>query len=151
AAAELQGRASKQTHVGGKPSEDSNAKQSSGIVTEDVAIVVPPSDSDGVRTRDIRRVTVARNSDTLARNSAVSGRHSGTTGRDSATSGRHSGTAGRSSATVARDSTSIKPPAAARHRVDKKGTVVAIPDEPGKSGKLKSGDLAVFEIRLRHV
>jgi len=116
AAAELQGRASKQTQVGVKPSEVSNAQQSTGIVTEDVAIVVPPSDADSVRTRDIRRVTVARNSPTIARNS-----------------------------------TSVKAPPAGRHRVDRKGTVVAIPDEPGKSGKLKPGDLAVFEIRLKHI
>ena len=151
AAAELQGKASKQTRVSGSPSENTIAQQSSGIVTEDVAIVVPPSDSDGVRTRDIRRVTVARNSDTVARKSDTLGRNSASSGRNSAISGRHSGTAGRSSATVARDSTSVKPPAAGRHRVDKKGTVVAIPDEPGKTGKLKPGDLAVFEIRLRHI
>src|SRR5215467_221567 len=81
AAAELQGKASKQTRVSGSPSENTIAQQSSGIVTEDVAIVVPPSDSDGVRTRDIRRVTVARNSDTVARKSDTLGRNSASSGR----------------------------------------------------------------------
>jgi hypothetical protein len=30
------------------------------------------------------------------------------------------------------------------------GSVVAIPDKPGSSGRLKSGDVATFEVRLKH-
>jgi hypothetical protein len=111
AAAELQGRASKHVHGAGIPTDSSKAQQSGGIVTEDVAIVVPANESDGVRTRDIRRVTVVKPTATAK----------------------------------------APPVAAAKHRVDRKGSLVAIPDEPGKSGKLKQGDLAVFEIRLKHI
>src|SRR5262249_36045659 len=103
AAAELQGKTSKQSPGNIKGSEGL------GIVTEDVAIVVPEAGVDGTRTRDIRRVSLARSS------------------------------------------ASAKVPPTGKHRVDRKGSVVAIPDEPGKSGKLKPGDLAVFEIRLKHV
>jgi hypothetical protein len=102
AAAELQGKASKQGDESGKGSEGG------GIVTDDVAVVLPKNGPDGVQTRDIRRVTVA---------------------------------AGPPRSAVL---------AKGKHKVDK-GSVVAIPDEAGKSGKLKSGDLAVFEIRLKHV
>jgi hypothetical protein len=97
AAAELQGKAAKHRYEGGKPPEDS------GIVTDNVAV------PEGVQTRDIRRVTVARTS------------------------------------------ASVAAPAKARHRVDKRGSVVAIPDEGGKGGRLKPGQVAVFEIRLKHV
>ena len=34
---------------------------------------------------------------------------------------------------------------------DEKGSVVAIPDTKGQSGKLNTGEVAVFEIRLNHV
>jgi hypothetical protein len=53
--------------------------------------------------------------------------------------------------TVAHSSPAAAPPARPRHRVDKQGSVVAIPDEGGKGGKLKPGQVAVFEIRLKHV
>jgi hypothetical protein len=42
-------------------------------------------------------------------------------------------------------------PATGKHKVERRGSVVAIPDNGRKGGKLKSGDLAVFEIRLKHV
>ncbi len=38
-----------------------------------------------------------------------------------------------------------------KHRVERRGSVVAIPDNAGKGGRLKPGDLAVFEIRLKHI
>jgi hypothetical protein len=34
---------------------------------------------------------------------------------------------------------------------DQEGSVVAIPDQKGKGGHLKPGEVAVFEIRLRHI
>jgi hypothetical protein len=111
AAAELQGRAAKHPHKAGNASSSGKAEQGGGIVTEDVAIVMPANESDEVRTRDIRRVTVVKSAATAK----------------------------------------APAPATAKHRVDRKGSLVAIPDEPGKSGKLKQGDLAVFEIRLRHI
>jgi hypothetical protein len=102
AAAELQGKAAKQSYEGSKPPD------SGGIVTDNVAV------PEGVQTRDIRRVTVA-----------------------------HSSAAPPAPARATQ--------ARARHRVDKQGSVVAIPDEGGKGGKLKAGEIAVFEIRLKHV
>jgi hypothetical protein len=102
AAAELQGKASKQSYDGGKSPEGS------GIVTDNVAV------PEGVLTRDIKRVSVAHIS--VAHTSAGSGA-----------------------------------PARAKHRLDKRGSVVAIPDEGGKGGRLKPGEVAVFEVRLKHV
>jgi len=114
AAAELQGKAARQSYDGSKGSG------TGGIVTEDVAIVVPQR-ADGVGTRDIRRVSVAHGSVSVK------------------------SPAGPKSPAIA------KSPAKAGRRIDRKGSVVAIPDEPGKSGKLKPGELAVFEIRLKHL
>jgi len=130
AAAELQGKAAKQGY-GGKVSD------TGGIVTEDVAIVLPQS-AAGVGSRDIRRVTVAHSS------------------AGAKASGSPKVPASPKAPTIAKvpagPKTSIaKGPAKAGHRVDRMGSVVAIPDDQGKSGRLKPGELAVFEIRLKHL
>ncbi len=76
-------------------SSNTPAPKRGGIVTENVAIVLPQSGPDKVRTRGIILAP----------------------GKDK----------------------------------DQEGSVVAIPDQKGKEGRLKPGEVAVFEIRLRHI
>lgn len=66
-----------------------------GIVSENVAIVLPQDGPDGVRSRSVHLAP----------------------GKDK----------------------------------DDKGSVVGIPDDKGQGGKLKKGEVAIFEIRLKHV